>query len=108
MADRILVNVPEITEAKNQYASAKQDELNAITAIDSAIKALGDFWKGDAANAYRSVYDQLKANLDSSQAAMADAISDLEKAIAQMENASGETSSNATGLDVGEAFPIQS
>lgn len=107
MADRILVDVQVISDAKSTYQSSKDAELSAIQIIDQTIHGLESVWEGSAASAYYTAFNELFRNIMSSQNVMQDAITELQKVIDNTAQTEGtDLTSAANNLDNGQYFEI--
>ncbi len=104
MAERILVSTEAIQQTITAYNSAKDNKLNAINAMESAINTLDATWDGMASEAFFSSFRVLKNNLMSSDTIMTDAVTKLTKVAELATDADSSIQSSGSGLDTGTAF----
>jgi WXG100 family type VII secretion target len=104
MAERILVSTEEIQQTVSQYESARESKNASLSAMKSAVDALGSTWNGLASEAFMNVFASLHSNLTASDMIMEDAITELNKVAQLAEDTEKKQQQANAALDTGEAF----
>lgn len=90
--DRILSSSEAFETAINQFNSCMEEAQDAYNAMTSAVFMLGASWNGAASAAFVDKYQQLAANLMTSDGTIAKAITDIQTVIASHEGSETEMS----------------
>lgn len=104
MPEKILVSTEEINAGINQYTSAKDTKLNAIAAMQNAVKTLDATWDGPASMVFIASFNALYNNLMNSEVIMDDAITELQKVVELAEGTNTDVSDVMGQLDPGPQF----
>ena len=104
MAERILVSTEEIQATVGQYESARESKNASLSAMKSAVDALGSSWNGLASEAFAGVFSTLYSNLSASDMIMEDAITELQKVAELAEDTESKQQQANAALDTGESF----
>lgn len=91
MAEKILMSVPEMEAAITKYNAVKANKIAAIEAMNAAVKTLDASYDGPAATVFMAAFERLYANLKNSEQIMANAVSTLEKVVADLHSTEEET-----------------
>lgn len=106
MPEKVLVSTEEISNAIQQYTSAKETKLSAINAMKSAVDTLDGTWDGPASTVFMGAFKALHANLMTSEQIMTDAIDELQKVIEESIDVEDKVKAAAEALDAGNPLGV--
>jgi len=84
---RIKVTSDKLRQAMNRFNTCKEEMAQAYRQMSSEVKALSSTWEGEASQAFMSRFDELIANISTSDATIDQAVAGLEAAAQAYENA---------------------
>jgi len=107
MAERITVSTEEMRNTIEVYKTNKAKQQTAYLQMSNAVRELDGAWDGIASEAFKSAFDALYRNLESSELHMEDAINELTKSAGIYEDVEeSEVSAAIKGLESGISYSV--
>ena len=77
---QILVSSEALQEAISAYKSCKQSLSNAYLNMSNTVRVVDGFWDGEASEAFKGSFANMYKNIEQTEVAVGEAISQLEHA----------------------------
>ncbi len=105
MAERILVSIEEMESTVTTYETNKAKQQAAYLQMSNAVRTLDGFWDGPASEVFKSAFNALYKNLETSEQRMQDAITELKTSAGLFRNAEEvEVSNRLSQLESGSTY----